>query len=398
MSRLTWEDVGARLKSAREDLGLTQEEVAKRLDISRPAVSLIESGKRPVNSMELNALAKLYHRPLEWFLAGELKQDDLVVLLRAEQIREVEYAQLLDFKNLLEQYAELERLVLGNVPQLQVGYEASQLGRTAIEQGERLAEEERRRLGIGEDPILNLPQLLELAGVKVILRELPGDVQLAGAAFPSQEAGPAILINVGPDVETNKNPGRWNFTAAHEYAHLLVDRHGTALVDLDQYLTTRVPLEVRANAFAATFLMPKPGLLKELEIIGWTKEAEIPPEMVVHLQYRFGVSYQAMLYRLTNVGLITEAQRNEYSERYRPTELGWWLGYNRFRTNLAQGWISVGIDRPIRFRWLALQAYERGLISIGKLSELLGLDRLMVERIVVDPTYDPTPDQDANRE
>jgi transcriptional regulator with XRE-family HTH domain len=61
------EDIGARLKEAREYLGLSQQEVATALNLPRTAVSMMESGQRGVESLELKALAKLYQRPVAYF-------------------------------------------------------------------------------------------------------------------------------------------------------------------------------------------------------------------------------------------------------------------------------------------------------------------------------------------
>jgi len=57
-------ELGKRLKYARDDFGLTQEEVAKALNLHRPAISQIESGKRKVNSLELARLARLYKKQI----------------------------------------------------------------------------------------------------------------------------------------------------------------------------------------------------------------------------------------------------------------------------------------------------------------------------------------------
>lgn len=68
------EAMAARLKDAREYLGLSQDDVATALGISRPAVTNIESGNRKVEAVELDQLAKLFGRPVEYFLSGETKE------------------------------------------------------------------------------------------------------------------------------------------------------------------------------------------------------------------------------------------------------------------------------------------------------------------------------------
>ena len=59
--------LGEKLREAREYLGLTQDEVAKRLGVQRTALSNIEAGQRKVDAFELLTLAKLYQRPTAWF-------------------------------------------------------------------------------------------------------------------------------------------------------------------------------------------------------------------------------------------------------------------------------------------------------------------------------------------
>jgi transcriptional regulator with XRE-family HTH domain len=49
-----------RLREAREYLGFSQDDVAKALKLPRSAISLMESGQRRVEALELMALAKIY--------------------------------------------------------------------------------------------------------------------------------------------------------------------------------------------------------------------------------------------------------------------------------------------------------------------------------------------------
>jgi transcriptional regulator with XRE-family HTH domain len=65
-----------RLRQAREYVGLKQEDVAKRLNIPRTALSNIEAGQRKVEALELAALAKLYQRPIAWFTGEEASKTD----------------------------------------------------------------------------------------------------------------------------------------------------------------------------------------------------------------------------------------------------------------------------------------------------------------------------------
>ena len=57
--------LGVRIKEAREYRGFSQEEVAKYLKVSRSAVSLIESGTRGLDVMELHQLVTLFGCAIE---------------------------------------------------------------------------------------------------------------------------------------------------------------------------------------------------------------------------------------------------------------------------------------------------------------------------------------------
>lgn len=59
--------LGQRLRTSRDYLGFSQDEVAKHLGISRTALSNIESGQRKVDALELKKLAALYQRSIAYF-------------------------------------------------------------------------------------------------------------------------------------------------------------------------------------------------------------------------------------------------------------------------------------------------------------------------------------------
>ena len=68
------EKIAERLKEARISAGLSQESAAKMLQLQRPAISEIESGKRKVSAEEIIHFAKLYRVSTSWLL---LKDDEV---------------------------------------------------------------------------------------------------------------------------------------------------------------------------------------------------------------------------------------------------------------------------------------------------------------------------------
>ncbi len=71
-------ELGRRIRQARESCGMTQDEVAEKLGVSRPIVVQIEQGKRPVSGIELQTLAYLFARDIRDLLADEFAEDDVV--------------------------------------------------------------------------------------------------------------------------------------------------------------------------------------------------------------------------------------------------------------------------------------------------------------------------------
>lgn len=71
--------IGARVTEARNNIGMKQIELLARLqtagiDISTPALSLLEGQKRPVSDIELNALADILGVSVDWLLGREAKE------------------------------------------------------------------------------------------------------------------------------------------------------------------------------------------------------------------------------------------------------------------------------------------------------------------------------------
>lgn len=68
--------IGARVTQARTEQGMKQVELLAKLqlagvDMSVPALSLLEGQKRPVSDIELNAIADILNVSVDWLLGRE---------------------------------------------------------------------------------------------------------------------------------------------------------------------------------------------------------------------------------------------------------------------------------------------------------------------------------------
>jgi transcriptional regulator with XRE-family HTH domain len=85
--RKKWDEIeqmGQRIREAREHLGLTQEALAELIGRTRETISHYEIGDRAVVVTELPALAQALKVPIGYFFGDEEPASELLVFLSAE--------------------------------------------------------------------------------------------------------------------------------------------------------------------------------------------------------------------------------------------------------------------------------------------------------------------------
>lgn len=90
-----------RLRLAREQAGLSQGQVAKKLKLLRPSISEMEAGRRKVSAEELAALCELYDVNISWLTKGTSDVDDPAVELAARELAKLKKEDLDTVLNLL---------------------------------------------------------------------------------------------------------------------------------------------------------------------------------------------------------------------------------------------------------------------------------------------------------
>jgi Zn-dependent peptidase ImmA (M78 family)/transcriptional regulator with XRE-family HTH domain len=388
--------LASRLKDARITASYTQEQVAKVLQLPRTAIVQFESGNRAVSTLELAKLAQLYSRPIASFFDAEPQtgEDDvLVALFRAAQVEQRGMPWQSEVSRYLEicrAGVELEHL-LERPPHVgPPSYDLPQPRNVmdAVEQGNTVAEQERRRLSLGHNPISDMSDLINSQNIWASGADLPDD--MSGLFLKHSSIGLFILVNFG-------HPrARKRFSYAHEYAHALLDRKDSATVSREA--NRRSLSEVRANAFAAAFLLPRTGVwsflnsrfkagpsLVEQTVYDPSSEQDAEEvkasrraaprsqvltfEDIAALAHHFGVSYQAALFRLKSLSVVNEAEFNELRDKEHFGKQ--YLELLEVLVDL-EGHDQRKPDREIvsQVVHLALEAYRREEISKGKLRDL----------------------------
>ena len=82
---ITQQELGKRIRAAREANRMTQDDVAKHLAVSRPTVGQIEAGNRTISSLELDKLAYHFGRDIREFIADSFQEEDALTALFRSQ-------------------------------------------------------------------------------------------------------------------------------------------------------------------------------------------------------------------------------------------------------------------------------------------------------------------------
>ncbi len=399
---LTQRELGQRLKSAREAIGLTQQQVADHVALTRVAISQIESGQRTVSSLELMRLSRLYERDMVSFLEEKptefnhfstgVEKDALAVLFRAHPDliqNSIFYNFLREAYELLREYGNLQKLLdldqERNLPPVYAYGEPKNVWE-AIQMGEHAAETERGRLELGIDPIRDMAELVESQGIPVI--EIRLDDQISGIFMADAEVQLCIVIN---EVHLDRAKARVAFTIAHEYGHILLDRDKVSAIS--KISNDRDLFEVRANAFAAAFLMPEEGVSQFLKNIGkgastsrerlsaYTEQPDPDPLIgyyrrlassqiitlydVVKFCAYFGISFEAALYRLRNTKFLSEELFDQlYQQKKKARRIARHLNIEEKEREHPFS------NFALNFTGLAIEAYRRDKITYDKLVNL----------------------------
>ncbi len=365
---------GQRLAQARKSRGLTQESVAESLDFSRPTYIAIEKGQRQAKPQEIIKLARLLGRSVHDLVRPGEPVVGLAPNLRAvaERMSATDSRELLEgiaeFERLAEDYRDIERLL--NAP-LGTNYppEVSWSRQSDVAGlADSVAVQERQRLGLGDQPVGNLRGILEFdVGLRIFYWDLPPAI--AGMYAHVAELGGCILIN-------RKHPAvRRRVSMVHEYGHLIVDRFKAGIDQLRP--VRRKPLGERfAEAFALAFLMPASSVRQRFhDIVSTTGDFRVGD--LCRLSQFYFVSFEAMARRLERLGLIPGASLAALKrEKLAVTEAA--------TSPRLEPHPDADDPCPQRYKSLAVQAYELGKISQGRLARYLRCDPVQARRIVTE--------------
>ena len=372
LDQISPNEIGERLRLARDAADLTQAQAADAVDMARTTLVAIEQGQRRVRMEELQKLAKLYGSSANALLRTEAVHVDLTPKFRKlvgdrdESSRAASHL----LADLAKAEVELENL-LGVHRTRNYPAERSIMPGNVLIQAEQDALEVRQRLGLGLAPIADMVTLLELElGVRVYVRRL--NTRISGLFAYDDKMGACILLNANHPRE------RRALSAAHELGHLVSTRREADV--LDDRSPERTPEERYCNAFARNFLMPARAVMQKFKEVT-AGARRLTRRHIIVLAHAFGVSREALVRRLEELRLTKSGTWDWFEENGGITDdqarqvLG-----DLVRVDAQK----ADADRPttLRLNMLAAEACQQGLLSEGQLIRLLKLDRVELRRLL----------------
>jgi Zn-dependent peptidase ImmA (M78 family)/transcriptional regulator with XRE-family HTH domain len=348
-----------RVREAIQRTGRSHADVARSVGMDNTALSKILSGKRKISSLELAKIADA-----TGVAVAALFADDNDVWAASISGRvDVARAPAREATELLESLLDLDELLVELGFPTDASLPPAPLPEgSEIRQGEMLAQDVRHLLGeVNSGPYST--------GVGRLAQAIEVCLGMDVALHPFSDGFDGLSVRRGNFRLAVVNSGtpatRQLFTLAHEIGHLVAGdanqgfsfdaAEGGFVVDENIY-GQRTPAEKRANSFASALLMPTALVKANVE------GKDLDGKLVEHLLSKFGVSFDALVYRLHNIGVINSATRDQL--RSQPAR----------RSSLRSGRSGSTRARraPRNLLIRALDAYDAGLLSPQVLADLTG--------------------------
>lgn len=330
---------GYRIKSARKLKGLSLQNVADELGISKQMVSKYEKGLSIPPSSKLLILSKLFNQKIDYFFRsfkielGEVnfRKKTSFSVKKQDSLKE-------QIKIKLENYLWIEEILA--IDSSFKNIIANKKIKT-ISDIENVILDLRNSWEIGIDPIHNIIQLLEDKEIKIIeLFDI--DDKFDGLATYVDNKFPVIVVNGKFSVE------RKRFTLLHELGHLLLNLPNCEVTEEEKF----------CNRFASEFLLPRHLLINEFG----NKRKHVSFTELVSIQKKYGISIPAIIYRLVEAEILPKEYHKQFYKKinFNPS-LKKTVNHSRFQTP----------EKSSRFKQLVYRALAQEDISMSKASSLL---------------------------
>jgi Zn-dependent peptidase ImmA (M78 family)/DNA-binding XRE family transcriptional regulator len=322
---------------AREARGMSQSDLAERLNSYKASVSRLEHGDGPVDENTLLALAEATHYPPHFFMQ---KGEILPVNLSYRKRKQVPAKLLTPIEaqmNIIRNHVQLIINGLGNTDITLPVFEV-----TEKHSPEHIANLVRKSWRVPAGPIENLSRLMEDKGILISSFDFATD-RVDSRSMLTDNNQPIIFLN------RNLLGDRQRFSLAFELGHLIMHTYCTGAHDRD--------INHEANLFAAEFLMPAKDILPDYK-------DGITLSLLGELKRKWKVSMISLLYRADDLGLLTPNQKRYLVQQFNDQKIR--------RREPPQ--LDVPKENPQRIRQLITELMQKARLNIFQLCTLLAIE------------------------
>ena len=367
VNQLSDQEIGRRLRVARENANKSQEEAARAISKSQITIESIEQGRFALGIVELQNLAHFYDRSVNAIIRRSAVHVSLIPrsrrLIKSPSESVIEAANILN--NLVCAEVELES-ILG--VERKINYPEQKVTNVGDVEalGNKHAAELRQWLGVLAGPVSDIFSLIEHnIGIRLYQRKLAASI--SGLFVYDPAVGACILLNTSHSLSSRR------YTAAHELGHFIGTRNSPESFEKNESFESGE--EQYADYFGQSFLAPQDSFRKAFHSL--SEGGDWPSrKLVILLAQKFGVSLKFCVQRLEHLGLVKRGiwewflSSGGITKRQEKEVLGDAIVENDFARDDSEHPI------PRRIGLMAWRAWDRDLLSEGQLSELLCLDRV----------------------
>ena len=322
---------------AREARGMSQSDLAERLNSYKASVSRLEHGDGPVDEHTLIALAEATHYPPHFFMQ---KGEILPVNLSYRKRKQVPAKLLTPIEAQMNIIRNHVQLIINGIGSADITLPVFEV--TEKHSPEQIANLVRKSWRVPAGPIENLSRLMEDKGILISSFDFATD-RVDSRSMLTDNNQPIIFLN------RNLLGDRQRFSLAFELGHLIMHTYCTVAHDRD--------INHEANLFAAEFLMPAKDILPDYK-------DGITLSLLGELKRKWKVSMISLLYRADDLGLLTPNQKRYLVQQFNDQKIR--------RREPPQ--LDVPKENPQRIRQLITELMQKARLNIFQLCTLLAIE------------------------
>lgn len=328
--------IGTRIEKARKLRGFSLRKLADSTGLSHTQIRYIEKGQRSLNGPTLLSIAKALDLPVDYFVREETFRSREVSYRKIKALTEKKQSMIWQMIELqVENYLEIEDILA--IRHDFTSEYLSDIESIESEDIDDIACRVRDHFVLGRSPIASASALLEEMGIIVV--GIKGVKGFDGVSLLVDDHIPVIAYNT-----EISQAERVRMTLLHELGHLLLNDKLRAKSEKE--------IENICTSFASHLLLPD----QILKSYFWGRVKSLSMTDLIELQSTYGISIDAIIYRLKALLFISESKYKSYwMKKNASPELKCEIEKSRYEEPLSQ-----------RFVRLVIRALDKSLITMSK--------------------------------